>query len=76
MLSGNQCDQMFGFSAQYFAIYNYVICPKSKLNVSKKVENFPKYKLNPHKVAEYANFFAKVAKFRQIWSHWWQLMFT
>ena len=34
------------------------------------VQNFAKYERNTPKIAKYFKMLAKVAKFRQIWSHW------
>ena len=39
------------------------------------VQTLAKYRINRQKIAEYFAHFGKVAKFRQIWSHWPQFRF-
>ena len=44
--------------------------PNGLQNLPKTVQNVTKYLINPQKVAQSFEDFAKMAKFRQIWSHW------
>ena len=58
---------------QYLAIYNDEFLPKSIQKIPKWVHNFTKYQINLWNVAKYFLIFAKLAKFRQIWSHCWSV---
>ena len=52
------------------AIYINENLPNGIQNLPKSVQDFPKYLINPQKDAQDFEDFAKMAKFRQIWSHW------
>ena len=58
---------------QCMAIYNNDKMPRS-IKMPKWVQKFAKYKINHPKICPKTfNYFAKVAKFHQIWSRWEQL---
>ena len=46
-------------------------CPKTK-KFPNYVQTFANYWMNPTKIAKYIKKFAKLTKFRQIWSHWFR----
>ena len=55
---------------QYWAIFNNVNWPKKHTNFPKVCWFFSYTKLSFEKLPKYLQSFAKVAKFRQIWSRW------
>ena len=61
----------------YFSTFGLCInenLPNGIQSLPKLVQDFPKKKINPQKFAQDFEDFAKIAKFRQIWSHCWQLV--
>ena len=52
------------------SIYNHEKLPNCIQNLPKSVAIFAKYWISPQKIAKDILVYAKVAKFRQIWSHW------
>ena len=65
-----QCDQMNRLCFQYLAIHSNENLPKSILIVPKWVKNFAQNQINLKYIAIDFYTFAKVVEFRQIWSHW------
>ena len=57
---------------QHLAIYINENLPNGMQNLPKSVQNFPNYEINPQKFAQDFEDFAKMAKFREIWSQWSQ----
>ena len=55
---------------QYLAIYNIEHLPNSIIIDPGRFKIYPSTKLTLQKIAKYFKRFAKVAKCRQIWSHW------
>ena len=61
----------------FLAIYNNGNLPKSITNFLKLGQQLPQIKyLNPQEMDKDFYDFAKVAKFRHIWSHWLTGLFT
>ena len=67
-----QCDQMTILFVQTFAMYNNGNVPKSITYFLKLEQHFATYYINLPEMVKYFYNFAKVAKFRHIWSHCFQ----
>ena len=66
-----QCDQMAKFLSIFGHLQQYKFAKVgSKFCQSRLVQRFAKYSINSRKNVQDVLKFAKVAKFRQIWSHW------
>ena len=64
-----QCDQMVTFF-QDLAICNNENQPNNVTYLPKYAQHFAKLEINGQKLGKYLLTIAKVANFRQIWSHW------
>ena len=66
-----QCDQIAKLIFNMIPFATFQICPKASNFCQIKLKVLPK--INPYKIAKYFKHFAKVVKFRHIWSHRLQL---
>ena len=69
-----QCDRMAFIVFIICPFYYHEKLPNCVQNLTKVVTLFARYYINLHEIAKDILFYAKVAKFNEIWSHWGKIV--